>query len=181
MGNLVMLDSGATVNACPTWYEEQFTVEASELTLQLRAANGEEVKHHGRRIVQKKSGDTAYRIPFEVADVAGPIIAYSSLEDVGWHWHSDQSGRTLWRNKDGRGETLKVERIGGVYWIRFEDSKDGDLPSWLCNVVAGEKVGPEADRPVKEKKVPMTPSEAVIKAHECTHTHTSENVVRTLC
>ena len=82
---LVMLDSGAAMNACPYDFVGQNGIKASAEVV-LQTAGGQRIKHYGQRTVTVKATDRFGKDPllavvFEVVNVAKPIIALSTMED----------------------------------------------------------------------------------------------------
>ena len=177
MAGLVLLDSGAAVSACPQSYCSEVPMTTSPMRLQLRAANGEHVPHHGRRVVTRLAGRSVYSVGFEVADVAGPIVALSALEEGGWRWGGHEAkyhsgfARCLVRGSDETGEYIEIVCLNGVYWLRLDDAGEDPPCGWLCPLaqrMPGEEPG-EKPRAARSKKVQTLPDEETRRSHECTH------------
>lgn len=165
LNGLVLLDSGAAVSACPKSYGTVFVDKPSTRNLNLRAVSGATVEHHGSRTVRRSAGGQEYDIEFEIADVGGPIISFSQMEDAGWSWRSDGSSRSMVRGD----ESIDVVRSNGVYWVRLGEATGATDVAHLCGTALVEEPVGEKERTVKTKPIPVLPSEATRTTHMCVH------------
>jgi hypothetical protein len=124
---LVMLDSGAAMNACPYDFVGQNGIEASAEVV-LQTAGGQRIKHYGQRTVTFKvtdrfGKDALLAVVFEVVDVTKPIIALSTMEDHGWEMHVESNLR--WLQKGER--TVALLRKDRVYWMEADVATNEEL------------------------------------------------------
>ena len=180
---LVLLDSGAAVNACPKNFGSKFGFDAVEKQLNLTAANGQKVEHLGRRTVKARFGEQVYSVPFEVADVSGPIVSLARMEDAGWNLTCRGGARHLSRSSNGEDEVIPVVRRGGVFWMSLsQEAEVSDTTSlMLCDLGdEDQKADDDANadleavpgargRTIRSKKIPTIPDDETRRAHNCVH------------
>ena len=81
---MLMVDSGAAVNACPPTHAPTSKTTTSRRDIELQNASGGEVQHHGSETVSYnlEQGQSAL-VEYEVADVHAPLLSVSRMVDTG--------------------------------------------------------------------------------------------------
>ena len=83
---LVMIDSRASVNACPKWFGKS-TLQKSDGSELLRGADGRTLQVYGKRKIWLKIGNNLKRSDFHVVEVTKPILSVSYLCEHGIETH----------------------------------------------------------------------------------------------
>ena len=81
--------------------------------IELQAADGSPVEHHGSKDVFCMVGNEVMKVRFEVTSVKAPILSLAALEDAGWRLGHQNDCLVL-----RRGDlSLQVDRVDNVYWL----------------------------------------------------------------
>ena len=81
---LVMIDSGASVNVCPTWLGKP-TLQEADGSIRSRGVDGRTLQDYGKR--RLRSGSQTKPYDFHVVDVTKPILCVSYLCENGIETH----------------------------------------------------------------------------------------------
>ena len=111
---LVMIDSGASVNVCPMWFGKSKLKQSDGITC-LRGANGKPLQEYGKRQIWLKIGGKTKRYDFHVVDVAKPILSVSYLCEHGIETHLAEHPSL--RFGDGHEPLI---RKGGVHFVKAQ-------------------------------------------------------------
>ena len=179
---MLMVDSGAAVNACPLAHAPTVDTTRSRRDVELQNASGDEVRHHGSKTVSYSlaEGQSAL-VEYEVADVHAPLLSVSRMVDMGATVVFSPCGAHIQR--PGKAPVPLVRR-NNVFWLPAEvqeiSGKGHGGVQALCplpeisleepveaQLVAGE-LGERA-RPVRAKRLPGEPDLETRLQHELTH------------
>ena len=190
---LVMIDSGASVNVCPTWFGKS-TLQKSDGSVLLRGADGRALQDYGKRQIWLKIGNNLKRYDFHVVEVTEPILIVSYLCEHGIETHL---AREPFRKCGDRREPLMVcpssrrhayEQGDSQNWcVRAEHSQKCIRAERLQNSQPGDSskrddafAQPVVEDPVDADRVlvqtgaepipiPCEPSESEKMKHDLTH------------
>ena len=111
---LVMIDTGASVNVCPKWFEKS-KLQQSDGATRLRGVDGKQLQENGGRQVWLKIGGQTKRYDFHVVHVTKPILSVSYLCEHGVETHLTK--QPCLRFGDGHEPLI---RRGGVYFVKAQ-------------------------------------------------------------
>ena len=114
--SLVMIDSGASVNVCPTWFGNSKLDQSDGVTC-LRGANGKPLQEYGKRQIWLKICGQTERYDFHVVDVTKPILSVSCLCENGVETHLAKKKKSFLRFGGGHEPLI---RKGGVYFVKAQ-------------------------------------------------------------
>ena len=116
----ITIDSGAGRNVWPRTRKEGGKVEKLQRNVKLMAANGQEMKVDGEKVVKFTTNERQCGIKFLVTDVKKPLAAVSAIVDEG---NVVVFGPGPWGSfiqNVQSGERIPMERKKGTYVIRVE-------------------------------------------------------------
>ena len=149
----LLLDSGSCINVAPLEFAPNSVLEKGAC-MRARAANGEQLRHHGqKRVSLTLAGSLPAQTSFEIADVTRPMLAISRLCDQGVGVVFRESGGSIHFPSD---HTLKFARRVGQYFLPAEVNdieEDFDQP-----------LGQEEARPITN---PVVPNDGQVEKHIC--------------
>ena len=111
---LVMIDSGASVNVRPKWFGNS-KLEQSDGATCLRGANGKPLQEYGKRQIWLKICGQTKRYDFHVVNVTKPILSVSCLCEQGVETHLAKKSFSSF----GDGHEPLI-RKGGVYFVKAQ-------------------------------------------------------------
>lgn len=142
-----MVDSGAATHVVPLWFADRFPLlPPTEHTPPLQDAQDNVIQHHGERwIGLKLHSGSQVAIQAIVADVSGPILSTSKLEDCGFDVQltkrritSTYDDQFLW----------EITRDATHYWAWYEDFCP--IPDQICPISSFDDWMMEGDHLVRK-------------------------------